>query len=246
MKEIETNLIKIGFSQHEAKIYEALQGILFSSVSNLADITGLSRNSIYAGLKSLEKMGLVTVFTKHKRKVYAASDPENIRNFLNSKMSLFQSLLPTLQAVRKEDKKTNVFFYRGLEGIRNSFIDNLNSYNELLTIAGESTFNDFIIKEHPEYIKERIRKKILLKLIVPDSEVMRKWKKTDAKDLRLTKLITNNIYPLQVNIDIYNNRVVMTSLEEMVALVIENKAIADSMRSVFYLIWDNINDNTNN
>lgn len=164
------------------------------------------------------------------------------RKFIESKYNLLGKLLPFLSDADSSGKKPKIYFSEGLSGVRNTFLDNLNATGELLTIAGERTFNDFIIKEYPNYIQERVSKKILLKLIVPDSERMHSWKSLDKDELRVTKLVTNNLYPLNINIDVYNDKVTLTSFENLIALTIESEDIANSMRSVFYLIWDNLRE----
>lgn len=234
-------LLEFGLNEKEAAFYLAALELGRATLTDIAEKASINRTTGYLIVSSLGEKGLVKTIIHKRKKYYLASEPEDLQRLIDQKTSLLKHLLPQLQGISNiSQKKPKISFYEGISGITNIFLDNLTAKDELLTIAGEKTFNGLVLEKYPNYIKERVNKKILLKLIAPDSETMRQWQPKDQEQLRITKLIPKEKFPLKVNIDIYNNKVALTSPDEMIGLIIESKDIADSLRTVFNLIWSTL------
>lgn len=60
-------------------------------------------------------------------------------------------------------------------------------------------------------------------------------------ELRETILIPQKEFPIKNEINITKNKIAIFSLaEEMIAVVIESKQIADTQRAIFNLLWKNL------
>jgi len=234
-------LLEFGLNEKEAAFYLAALEFGKATLTDITEKAAINRTTGYAVVSSLKDKGLIKTFIQKRKKYYLASDPEDLQRLIDQKASLLKHLMPQLKGISNVmQKKPKISFYEGASGIISIFMDNLTARDELLTIAGEKTFNAMILDKVPNYVKQRVDKKILLKLIAPNSETMRQWQLKDREQLRITKLIPKEKFPLKVNIDIYNNKVALTSPDEMVGLIIESKDIADSMKTVFNLVWSTI------
>lgn len=239
--QLSQKLLEFGLNEKEAAFYLAALELGRSTLTEITEKAQLNRTTGYLVITSLKDKGLLKTIIHKRKKCYLASDPEDLQRLIDQKTNLLKHIMPQLKGVSNiMEKKPKISFYEGTSGIVNIFMDNLTATGELLTIAGEKTFNDLILEKAPNYIQERTDKKILLKLIAPDSEIMRAWQIKDQEQLRITKLVPEEKFPLKVNIDIYNNKVALTSPNEMIGLIIESKDIADSLKIVFNLIWSTI------
>jgi sugar-specific transcriptional regulator TrmB len=234
-------LLEFGLNEKEAAFYLAALELGRATLTDITEKAVINRTTGYTVVTSLKDKGLIKTLIQKRKKYYLASDPEDLQRLIDQKTSLLNHLMPQLKGISNVmQKKPKISFYEGANGIISIFMDNLTARDELLTIAGEKTFNAMILDKVPNYVKQRVDKKILLKLIAPNSETMQQWQLKDREQLRITKLVTKEKFPLKVNIDIYNNKVALTSPDEMIGLIIESKDIADSMRTVFDLVWSAI------
>ena len=236
---LEKNLTELGLTIKESRLYIASIELGRANISDISKKADLNRSTCYSILNSLTNKGLVTAVIQKKKKIYVPAEPESLENLVERKNQILKEILPHLKGIcNLPSRKPIMSFYEGETGIINTYFDNLTAKDEILSIAGESTFNEFIIKKFPDYIKQRIKNRIYLKLITPNTETMQQWKTQDIQDFRVTKLVSKEKFPFKVNIDIYNNKVAITSIEKSIGLIIEDSGIADTLRMLFKLTWD--------
>ncbi len=240
MKDNEKYLTELGLDGKEAQLYLAALELGKSTMSDLARKSGVNRATAYTIIESLKEKGLLSLSINKKKKLYIASSPEKLNDFLEEKQKLLKRILPQLQSIDNLSiKKPKIQYYEGEKAIVSVFLDNhLNAKGEILTIAGSKFFHEGVLKQIPDYIERRVKNKTFLKMIVPDFPEMKAWVPKDIEQLRQTKLVPHETYPFKIQIDIYTNKVVMYSYEDKIALSIENKNIADTLRSFFHLTWN--------
>lgn len=98
-------LLHLGFSPNEAKTYEALLSRSAASVPELSKKLGLHRRNVYDALDRLEKKKFVTRTLGAGADQYVALSPRNILFDHTKKEKEFLSILPLLEATRKEAEK---------------------------------------------------------------------------------------------------------------------------------------------
>ena len=83
-----------------------------------------------------------------------------------------------------------------------------------------------------------VRKKkrhINIKLIYTDNEISLK----PESELSTRRYIPNNKFPLSSTFIIYDNKIAIVSLKgKLVGVIIENKEISNTLRSIFNLAWE--------
>jgi len=235
---LEKNLSELGLEPKESKLYISALELGRANISDLAKKAGLNRSTTYAILNSLSDKGLLTTVIQKKKKIYVPAEPDSLERLIERKNQILQQILPRLNGISNlPSHKPIMSFYEGENGIVKTFLDNLTAKDEILSIAGEGTFNDLIIRKFPDYVQQRIKNRIHLKLISLDTDTMKTWQKRDIQDFRVTKLVPKEQFPFKVNIDIYNNKVAITSVEKNIGLIIEDSAIAETLMLFFRLTW---------
>ncbi len=239
-------LLEIGFAEKEAGVYLALLELGPSVVSEISRKAGINRTTGYDILELLCAKGLVNALGEGKIKKYAAEEPQKMIALAQEKFEQTQKqfeavkkLLPELNSIFNKTEKPKVKFYEGKEGLKEVYEDTLSS-KELL-IRGYScaepmnqSLPDFI----PYYIKQRVSKKIQGRMIAPDTPGIRELMKTDKRDLRESRVVPQEKLDLAVEINIYDNKVMIASWEENLGVIIESQKIADAQKKIFELAWE--------
>ena len=83
--EIVNNLIKMGLTSGEAKVYVALAEIGSTTVGPIVNKSKVAYSNIYEILNRLIDKGLVSFIIKEKTKYFQAATPNNIKKFLYNK-----------------------------------------------------------------------------------------------------------------------------------------------------------------
>lgn len=227
---MEKILEELGLTANEVKIYLTLlnQGTL--NVGKLTSKCGVHRRSVYDGLDRLIEKGIVGYIKVNNIKEYSASNPKELLNILKRKENELEEIMPSLEEsynLTKAKKKT--VFFRGKEGIKHIFEDQLKVGEEILVIGGSNKVYDLLKYYLPHYERERKNKKIKTKLIFDTKEQV----KIPMSKIRYT------IYSLGPSaINIYGNKVaIIVWSDAPYAILIEDVDITKSYRQHFELIW---------
>jgi HTH-type transcriptional regulator, sugar sensing transcriptional regulator len=233
-------LEKLGFNQKEAKLYLALLELGEGTIVDIARKSGLKRTTVYNMLDALMIRGLISQNKKGKRVLYVAGDPRAIGENFKEKEAIFQKTLPELFSIAKIfEKKPAILYFEGINGIKEVYMDELEvKDSEQLCWWAESyeIFGDDFLIDY--YMPERVRKNIWSRAIVPDSEYTRLHQKEDQKWLRQMRLAQLEPTFAELEITLYGNRKIsIKSFQEKFALIIESKALYNTLKNIFELQW---------
>ena len=90
----------------------------------------------------------------------------------------------------------------------------------------------------PEYYQRRgVEKKIHIKAIMPDNPTSIHRAKQDKKENRESVLIPQDKYDFSPEINIYDDKVLIASWREKMAIIIKSKEIADLHKKMYELCW---------
>ena len=148
-----------GLSDNEIKIYLALLDYGPSLAGVISRKTGMHRRTVYDTTEMLIKKGLVGYILKNNRRLFQASNPERILDALKEKENLILPLIVGLKerySKTKEKEETN--FYKGKEGLKTVFEDQLNS-KEVLILGASAKAYDVLQFYFHWYDKKRKEKK---------------------------------------------------------------------------------------
>ena len=242
-------LSQIGLKAPEIEAYFVLlenkHGLF---VSEIARKTAIKRSTVNLILDRLCEKKFVTYHLDGNRKLFSAEPPESLLFNLEETLTDLRGLIPLLHIASGGDKKTKVRFFEGKEGSEKIHADQIltlkmsrDPNKELLAVAaGEDVFQ--LEPQHQKsFINKRVRERIPIRWIAPDDKISRKLDETSHKEFRKMKFFDREKYQFHVEIDVYADKVALISLsKESGGVIIENKALADSFRSLFNLLWNSL------
>ncbi len=246
MHSLANSLEALGLSDKAAMIYIALLQIGEGSVIDIAQKADLKRTTVYNIIPDLMRQGLVETTVKNKHRIFFIDDVRRLELDAQQKVKSVSALLPQLRAIQNIlPQKPKITFYEGVGGMKELYEDTLDSVQNggtILSYTGLSDFFSMMPKEYYEwYVAERAKKKILIKIIAPDSPTTRQWKKDAVKDVRQVKIIPAKDFRFKGDTEIYANKVALISYaENFLGVVIESKEIHAMQETMFELLWDSL------
>ena len=237
--ELLENLKHIGLNEKESLVYLAGLELGEAAVQDIAKVANIKRPTVYRLIEDLEKRGLFSVLARGKKNYYVAEDPETIFNLYKTRQDAFARLLPQLQLVHnKGRKKPRVRFYHGLEGLKAMYLESLKAKETIVGYGSiDEIFSGLSRKFVDDYMKERIKRKIRVRGIVPSSPESQAFAKLNQSQMREIVLLPKDKFKMTNEINIYDDKVAIFSFREQVGVIVESQDIADSQKAIFELAW---------
>ncbi|RLE38854.1 hypothetical protein DRJ17_02765 [Candidatus Woesearchaeota archaeon] len=230
-------LVEAGLTDSEAKVYLTLLDLGMDLAGTIARKSGIHRRSVYDILDRLIEKGLVSYIVKNNQRHYEATDPIRLIELLKEKERKIQEVLPRLQlkySMTREKQETN--FYRGKNGLKTVFEDQLKEGKEILIFGANVDVNEVIKFYFPHFDRARVQKKIKVKFIFSeDARDNPAIKKIPLKEVRYIP----KGFSSPAATYIYGNKVaIILWSENPLAILIKQKEIADNYKQFFKFVWD--------
>mgnify|MGYP000199134095 CR=1 FL=1 len=245
-------LCSLGLTEKESAIYLALLNLGASKSVELARYTGFTRPTIYDLTEKLVRRGLVSKYKKKHITTFNALDPQKLIQYLDSELNEFQNklnlqkkqvqdLLPVLQSLQlKNTTKPKVQFFEGEKGMREAYEDTLTSSDKILAYTNVEAMTQALPNFFPYYFQRRAAKKIPVDAIFVQNEGGRERASQDQTELRRTKFFPGAHIQWSPEVKIYNNKILIASWQEKMAVIIESKEFADLQRIIFQKLWESL------
>lgn len=239
------DLINLGLSQEEAKVYLSILELGGSYASNIARKAQINRATCYHILNNLSKKGLINSYTKAKTLWFNAEDPQKIIQIQKEKLEKAKNLIPQLLSISNTMTfKPKIRFFEGIEGLKNIFEDLLQTKDEILGYTNIRELSELLPNYFKDFCKRKIQKKIKTRYLSPATGegvdyIDQFYPKNYDQSLVEILLVNKDEFFFENDISIYGNKVAVVSLnpEEPIGLLIESTTFAKSMRSIFNLAW---------
>lgn len=239
-------LMKLGLSGLEAKVYlELLQRTLIPAGA-LAKATKLKRSTVYTILDSLMEKGLVSMTARESVKHYQAESPvrfkeliERRRGELEVQERLLEGLQKDLLALHdKQMAPPKITIYEGRKGLETLLMKNLDDTPREVLVIGEANEGKDRGEDHIlQYTQRRIAMKIPTRVLVGKNAFSISLKREDKNASRKTYLLPAK-YQFPASLHIYDRSVALFTYngKDPMGVYIENEDIAETMKMVFELI----------
>lgn len=239
-----TILKKLGLSDKEINIYLKLLESGANSVRSLAKLTGLNRGTIYDILKNLQKLGLASYYQHDTKQKFVAEDADKLLKLVTDQeeklkraKNKLNELIPELKSLQNNSGlKPTTKLYEGKNGIRFILEDVIHTIsqekNKEYFVYSAKNASEDINNAYPDFTKNRIKKGIKVKAIS-----LAKGGKMSGLDERKW-LGTND--ESATFIIIYFGRCAFISRDSKgipVGVIIENKMIYETQKSIFIKLW---------
>ncbi len=240
-KDIKQLLADVGLLPSETKVYLSTLELGPSTVQNIAKKADISRTATYEAIELLRKRGLMTTSTSGKRTLFTSEDPSRIVSYLKGEQQKFsttlsdiEQLVGTLQLMAG-GLKPLVKVYEGEEAMP-AYFDQLKKANPE-TMFEISNLDDVYAHLDSKTI-ESSRKAVSWKRIKTLRLLHRGDIRHKRDDVEYCKL-AERFGEFHSDISIYADFVsLMTFIGRPVVVILESKAVADTMRTLFHAAWD--------
>lgn len=235
---IRNALKDIGLSEKEADTYLALLKIGEGNISDIAKTVSIPRTTIYLILKSLQKRGLINFYLKKKRKYFVAENPDKLLYLVKRQEQNLEEIIPQIKAHHYSSVvKPRIKFFEGKEGVKTIFNDILDEKRPFLAITSIDDMETIARDYFEEFVHQRIRQNLKVKLLTNKTEESTRFKAADTKEIRETRFVPKE-YAFHTANYIYGNKFAIMLLKDYpVAILIEDEAVAKTAEMQFEIMW---------
>jgi len=223
-------LKQAGLTDNESKVYLALLDLGPSLAGQVSRKIGLHRRTVYDTTEMLIKKGLIGYILKNNRRLFQASNPNRFLEIIKEKQNILEPIVESLKekyTKTKEKEETN--FYKGKEGLKAVFEDQLN-YKEISILGASPKAYETLLYYFKWYDKTRKEKKIKARIIAQT----RKLKKIPLAEIKYLP----EKYSNPVSVNIYGDKTaIILWAERPIAIVIKDKEITNGYKNYFELMW---------
>lgn len=237
-------LRELGLSDKEGLVMETLLENGPMLASRIAKETKLNRTTVYGLLKDLVESGLVSSSDKGALR-FESIDPELLpayierrREALADSKSDVEAIVPQIKLLRNKGRVLpKVRYFEGRRGVEQAREDTLenNPEKRLYEITGiDAVYTKLDPKFVKYYTEKRARMGIKSFYLAPKTQGALKAREDDKKYLREVTFLPAEL-SFDTEISIYGDRVGIFSYvpETPIALIIEDTAIAQTMKKIF-------------
>ncbi|MCX6744682.1 MAG: hypothetical protein NTX82_04120 [Candidatus Parcubacteria bacterium] len=230
-----------GFTEKEAITYISLSELGSGTVSQIAERAKLKRSIVYIVLEGLIKRGYISLIPDTKISRYVAADPTKIFQDLKNVTSNFKDALPAFLAIFNNSIwKPKINYFEGIEGVR-SVYRQTESAKEAYYISNTEAMIQYMPEEIEHWIdffSKKIPSNYKSKQILMDTPIDREFaQKAQSKNVQFKFLPKGQT--MDMDISLFDNKVALTSLKDhLFIVVIESKALYNSMKTIFDLLWE--------
>lgn len=240
-------LSRLGLAENEAKIYEILLLKGETKARDLLADSGLSRGNVYNMLTSLTARGLIQV-TEGKQQTYRVTDPAKLSTLVDERKrgierlnAEFNETLPRmLSTFSLTTGRPTVRVFEGLEGVEDALNDSLLATGEICTYVDNNAVVGDVLVVNNRYVKKRIAKQIVKKMIVSDTPEHRALFQGLVNQYTLVAFVPSFPDTFASAMEIYDNTVSYLTLtpEKKIAVLLTDPAIASMEKQKFHFLWN--------
>jgi predicted DNA-binding transcriptional regulator len=243
------DLTKIGLTEGEIRVYDALLELGETTRTKLAKRSGISPSKIYDVANRLVEKGIISVVKKQGILHFSAANPERLRDFINGKEEelrrerlVVDTLLPALLARHGETReKLDVEVFYGWDGMRTVFWDISRALGkgDVSYVFGASMGQDHMQADtfFSKYYREVEKKGYGIRIIF--NENMRSHKdRTGYFETHQQHSVRYLHQDTFTEINFYKDTVLFIMLlKKPLVIRVTNKEAADSFRKFFLTMW---------
>ncbi len=229
----------LGLNQKQTAIYLAVLELGEASVVKIAKKSGIKRPTCYVVLDELEKKGYVSKLVKKDTTVFFAEHPKKLLTEAELQVKELKNIVPQLESLfQKDSQKPKVAIYEGKEQLGRAYDESFAVQGEILYMSTlrlsqavfEKTFRKMDIIQLSENYKMRE--------LVDESEEGKLYVQKYSSEYRKIKMIPKKFLPFEVDIGIFGNKVLITSLkQEYFTVSMQSQEINTAFRNMFEAMW---------
>ncbi len=249
---IEKLLSSLNFSAKESLVYLSLLKIGTAKPATIAGETGLNRATVYDVLESLIQKGVISKYKKGASTFFQTLDPQKLidyidhekteseKKFAEKKQEILAALPEFISLQGFATLRPKVQFFEGEKGIREAYDDSLTAKDRIFAYTNVEAMFKALPHFFPDYFERRTKSKIPAWAILVQNDAGFERAKHDVEELRQTKFFPDPKVSWSPEVKIYDNKVLISSWQEKMAVIIESKEFADLQKIIFHKLWETI------
>lgn len=229
--DIKDRLERIGLSPNEIKVYLYLIDNGQSKAGKIAKGTYIQRSSAYMAINSLVAKGLIGYATMGKVKLFQATSPSRLLEYIKEQEDLIQEIIPLLKQKHKATKKEGqVRMFKGNRGVQSVFKDIIRAKEHNDVWGDDGNLGRRMPVFVQQFVRQQNENKIKTRLITQNRKVSYSKGTTYRYfDENTASNIAVNIYGSKIAIIIWT--------EDPEAIIIENETAAKAFKTYFEFMW---------
>lgn len=235
----------IGLTEAQAKTYLRMLQVGEMTPPELAKDLHETRTNMYSILEQLEAKKLAVRSNAGKKITYRSTHPANLEAFVERRRNVIlnweyklASILPGMtKSYFTTTEQPEVRFFQGreaLERIYEDILETQQNFKLIMTPNGHDYMGEDFLKK---FIKNRVKKKLKVEALTPDTPQANHRKDIDRKMLLTRTFYDPRAFDVPVEINIYGDKVAFLSFgDEVIGTIIHSPQIAKAMGELFNMI----------
>jgi len=236
---------ELGLTETESAVFAQLVSLGSATGSKLASHAGLQKSVAYFVLGQLVQKGFASFVVINNRREFRPIEIELLKGRIDARKKEFarhaEGMLSAVLVPRKDAKRASFRIFEGWDGMKAAFDDILKSEKDGHYVVFAVDTPQKVFPRFRRFIKgfhmKRVEKGISCRLLVSSS-----LRSTIGKDRRSEKrtavkfVSSEHVMPMAVNV--YADKAMLAVWgDPPLAMTIESKAMSDSFRAFFELLW---------
>jgi HTH-type transcriptional regulator, sugar sensing transcriptional regulator len=230
-----TVLESAGLTLTESKVYLDLLKNGSSLAGRVSRNTGIHRRSVYDAIERLTQKGLVSYIKSDNKKMFEAVDPSRLLEIIKEREEALKKIVPELTSLKGMAKvRGETLFFRGKSAIKSVFDDQLSVGKDILILAASIDVSEYLEVYFNNFDKQRAKKNIRVKLL---------FEEKDRAGTRINNIPLSEIrfapdgFASPMSINVYGDHVSIVLWRESIAILINEKTLAEGFRNYFNFMW---------
>jgi len=231
-------LIEFGLSEDVARVYLASLELGPSGATAIAEKANIQRTNFYHISRVLMSRGLFKQTKKGRSLLFVAEPPEKVVELERVKLARLEERLPELKAITNSSGiKPKVFYFEGVDGIRQINNDTLKYKGEIVGFTSPRYLSLEKGNAHHKYVSDRLAIKNKVRVIGEVSNEVMALKAKDREEMRETRMLPKESFTSEIEFAMYGDRIAIIDYKESFGLIIEGREITKTLKMVFELVW---------
>lgn len=232
-------LLGLGLEEKETRIYLAALTLAEASVLEISRKSGVKRPTAYLVLRTLEEKGFISRVIRGKKTFFSPQHPRKLVTEAELRLKEVEEVVPQLESLfHKGAGKPRVLIYEGKEELDRA-------YDEWFVVKGELAYMGTLklsVEAFPRTYQKLqyviLSPEFRIRELIDESEEARAYVKNVRGPHREVRLIPQEFLPFEVDIGIFGNRTLITSVrKEYFTIGIEGDEMARAFRTIFEVMW---------
>lgn len=239
--ELEKAIERLGLTEHESKVYLCCLSYGSISVLEIAKRTGIKRTTIYPTLTQLQHKGLIRYDVSQLKRKIVAEHPKVLEHLLKDTTDLFHGAQPHLTALfNTQGSGSYIRYHEGLKSVKpiyEELLDDLKPHDYYYAISNVELWQNLDRSFFNKNIERRGGMRVTTRLLFEDSKLGHERKKFERNFNEEVRLLSSN-HSMNTDVVVTPYKVVITQLNPVSSIVIENKSVIATMKNIFDQLWN--------